>query len=240
MVFDPLIKAALAELIGTTLLVLLGNGVIANVVLKNTYGENSGLLFVSFGWAMAAFIALFVTIPYSGGHLNPVVTLALALYGSFDWNGVLPFIICQMLGGALGAGLVFILYRTPFYLTQSKQIKLSVFCTSPSVPNFIENFLSEFVATFILVFAILRVGPSLSIFGHLAGLPFSFLILGLSLSLGGTTGCALNPARDLSPRILHAILPFPGKGSSNWSYSWIPVFGPLFGSIFAVGFAKLL
>lgn len=240
MVFNPLVKAAFAELIGTALLIFLGNGVVANSVLKKTYGENSGLIVVSFGWAMAAFIALFATIPYSGGHLNPVVTLALALHGSFSLKGVLPFVICQMLGGALGAALVFLFYHAHFRVTQSPEAKLSVFCTLPALPNVFDNLLSEVIATFILVFVILRVGPSLTIFGHLAGLPYSFLMLGLGLSLGGTTGCALNPARDLSPRMVHALLSFPFKGSSQWSYAWIPVVGPFIGSLLAVVAVKFL
>lgn len=240
MLFDPLLKAAVAELIGTTLLIFLGNGVVANVFLKKTYGENSGILAIGFGWAMAAFISLFVTMPYSGGHLNPVVTLALALHGSFPWHGVLPFVCCQMLGGILGSGLVFLFYKSHFEITESANAKLAVFCTIPALSNILTNFFAEVISAFILVLFVLRSGSLFENLGYLSALPASFLMLGLGLSLGGTTGCALNPARDLSPRIMHAILPIPGKGSSNWAYSWIPFFGPLLGSVVAVFFVKLL
>ncbi|OHX14835.1 MIP/aquaporin family protein [Chromobacterium sphagni] len=226
---NPLI----GEFIGTALLVLLGNGVVANVLLKNTKGHNSGLIVVAFGWAMAVFVGVFSVAAISGAHLNPAVSVALAVAGKFAWNKVPGYVAAQMLGGMAGAGLMWLIYRKHYETTDCADTKLATFCTGPAIRSLPGNLVSEIVATFVLVFAILSmVAPKVSL-GAIDALPVALLVLGIGVSLGGTTGYAMSPARDLAPRIMHAILPIPGKRDSDWGYSWVPVIGSLIGGTLA-------
>ncbi len=221
------------EFIGTALLVLLGNGVVANVLLKNTKGHNSGLIVIAFGWAMAVFVGVFSVAAISGAHLNPAVSVALAVAGKFAWSKVPGYVLAQMLGGMAGAFLVWLMYRQHYESTDDAGLKLATFCTGPAIRSLPGNLLSEVLATFVLVFAILSmVAPKLSL-GAMDALPVALLVLGIGVSLGGTTGYAMSPARDLAPRIMHALLPIPGKGSSDWGYSWVPVVGSLLGGTLA-------
>ena len=223
----------IAELLGTAILILLGNGVVANVVLKQTKGEASGWLVVTLGWGLAVFIAVAVVAPASGGHINPAVTLALAAAGSFPWKEVPLYWAAQLLGAALGAALVFLFYRQHFDTTEDADAKLAVFCTAPAIRGAAHNFFSELVGTFILVLAVLKMAtPGIGL-GALDALPVGLLVLAIGLSLGGTTGYAINPARDLAPRAMHALLPVPAKRDSDWSYAWIPVLGPMAGGLLA-------
>lgn len=232
----------IAEFIGTTLLLLLGDGVVANVVLGRTKGSGSGWIVITWGWAMAVFIGVFAVAVYSGGHINPAVTIGLAVAGKFPWADVPGYIVAQMLGGAFGAFLVWLHYRQHFGATDDRDLKLAVFCTAPNMRNYAENFVSEVIATFVLVFAVLYLaapsvaGPDGSAggLGALDALPVALVVLAIGLSLGGPTGYAINPARDLSPRIMHQILPIAGgKRDSDWGYAWIPVAGPIVGGILA-------
>ncbi len=223
----------ISEFIGTALLITLGNGVVANVVLHKTYGQSSGWIVITFGWAIAVFVGVFVSGTASGAHLNPAITFALAAVGKFSWAKVPLYITAQILGGMLGSFLVFILYRKHFDETENPASKLAVFCTSPAIPNTLYNFLSEFIGTFIFVLCALYIVASKNSLGALDALPVALLVLGIGLSLGGTTGYAINPARDIGPRLVHAILPMKNKGNSNWSYSWIPIIGPIAGGFLA-------
>lgn len=228
----------IAEFIGTFLLLLLGDGVVANVVLNKTKGNNSGWIVITFGWAIAVFVAVFVVAPFSGAHINPAVTLGLALTGNFEWSMVPSYLIAQFLGGAFGAGLVWLHYRNHFEETEDGEAKLAVFCTGPAIRNTASNLISEIIGTFVLVFGVLyiagaMVGGQPASLGALDALPVGLLVLGIGLCLGGTTGYAINPARDLGPRIMHAILPISKKGDSDWGYAWIPVVGPFLGAILA-------
>ena len=226
-------SAFIAEVIGTMILILLGDGVVGNVVLKDTKGNNSGLIVITFGWAIAVFVGVFVSADYSGAHLNPAVTVGLAAAGKFAWSGVPMYIAAQMLGAAIGAFLVWLHYKDHFAVTESPDDKLGVFATGPAIRNTVSNLISEIIGTFVLVFAVLYMtGPKDSL-GSLHALPVALVVLGIGLSLGGTTGYAINPARDLAPRIMHAILPIPGKKDSDWAYSWIPVVGPILGGVIA-------
>src|SRR4051812_17277496 len=225
----------LGELIGTAILILLGDGVVANVILKNTKGNNSGWIVITFGWAMAVFVGVFVTATASGAHLNPAVTLSLAAAGKFSWNSVPLYLAAQMLGACLGAFLVWLQYKSHFDITENQDAKLAVFCTGPAIRSPVANFISEVIGTFILVFAILHVSSPQGGLGSLDALPVALVVLVIGLSLGGTTGYAINPARDLGPRLMHALLPIPGKRDSDWGYSWIPVAGPLVGALLAAG-----
>ncbi|BBF87485.1 glycerol uptake facilitator protein [Aquitalea magnusonii] len=221
------------EFIGTALLVLLGNGVVANVLLSNTKGHNSGLIVIAFGWAMAVFVGVFSVAAISGAHLNPAVTVALAVAGKFEWARVPGYVLSQMLGGMMGALLVWVMYRKHYETTDCADLKLATFCTGPAIRSLPGNLLSEVLATFVLVFAILSmVAPKMSL-GAMDALPVALLVLGIGVSLGGTTGYAMSPARDLAPRIMHALLPIPGKGSSDWGYAWVPVVGSLLGGTLA-------
>jgi glycerol uptake facilitator protein len=223
----------MGEFIGTALLVLLGNGVVANVLLKNTKGHNSGLIVVAFGWAMAVFVGVFSVAAISGAHLNPAVSVALAVAGKFPWDKVPGYVATQMLGGMAGAGLMWLIYRKHYETTDCADTKLATFCTGPAIRSLPGNLVSEIVATFVLVFAILSmVGPKMSL-GAIEALPVALLVLGIGVSLGGTTGYAMSPARDLAPRIMHAILPIPGKRDSDWGYAWVPVVGSLLGGTLA-------
>lgn len=220
----------LFEFIGTAILILLGDGVVANVILKGTKGHNSGWVVITIAWGLAVFVAAFISAPYSGGHLNPALTLALALAGVFKGN-VIGYIIAQMLGGIVGASLVYLFYKPHFDAEENSTTKLAVFCTIPAIRNYTNNFICEMIGTFLLVFGILFAAGA-----EMPGpYPVALLIVVIGMSLGGTTGYAINPARDLGPRIAHAILPIKGKRDSDWAYSWIPILGPLVGALLAAG-----
>ena len=231
----------IAEILGTMLLLLLGDGVVANVVLRGTKGENAGWIVITFGWAMGVFVGVFVVALYSGAHLNPAVTVGLAVAGKFAWADVPLYVVAQFVGAALGAFLVWLHYRDHFGATESGDAKLAVFCTGPAIRRTSSNFISEVVGTFVLVFGVLYlsapdvagVDGAAGGLGALDALPVGLLVLAIGLSLGGTTGYAINPARDLSPRLMHALLPIPGKRDSDWGYAWIPVAGPLAGAVLA-------
>jgi glycerol uptake facilitator protein len=223
-----------AELIGTAILLLLGNGVVANVLLRGTKGEGSGWLVINWGWGMAVFVAIFITARFSGAHLNPAVTLGLALAGEFEMARVPGYILAQMLGAMIGAGLVWAHYYPHWALTEDRDLKLAVFSTGPAVRHTGANFLSEVIGTFVLVFGVLFLATPDVGLGGLDALPVGLLVLVIGISLGGTTGYGINPARDLGPRIMHALLPMPGgKRDSDWRYSWIPVAGPFAGAVLA-------
>lgn len=230
--------AFLGEFIGTAILILLGNGVVANVILKQTKGENSGWIVITLGWGIAVFTGVFVSASASGAHLNPAVTIGLAVAGSFAWGKVGLYILAQFLGAFLGSILVWLQYYKHFEVTEEKDLKLGVFCNAPAIRHYGLNLLAEVIGTFVLVFAIFyisgaKVGEQSASLGALDALPVALLVLGIGLSLGGSTGYAINPARDLGPRIMHALLPIPNKGKNDWAYAWIPVVGPILGGILA-------
>ena len=229
-----------AELLGTMFLILLGTGVVANVVLKGTKGNDAGWMVITTGWALAVFVGVVVAGPYSGAHLNPAVTLGLAIAGKFAWGKVALYIIAQILGAIIGAILMWIVYKDHFNATTDPDAQLSVFSTGPAIKNRVFNLLSEIVGTFVLVFVVfyftnaeLTNDATPIGLGSIGALPVAFLVWAIGLSLGGTTGYAINPARDLGPRIAHAILPIKDKGSSEWKYAWIPITGPLLGAAIA-------
>ena len=223
----------LAEFVGTTLLVLLGNGVVANVILQKTKGHGSGLVVIALGWGMAVFVAVLCTAAASGAHLNPSVTVALALTDKFPWADVPGYVAMQMLGGMTGAFLVWVVYYKHFEVTDDGDTKLAVFCTGPAIRGTFGSLASEIIATFVLVFAVLNMAaPELGL-GAISALPVGLVVLGIGVSLGGTTGYAMSAARDLGPRIVHALLPIPGKRDSDWRYAWVPVVGPLIGATLA-------
>lgn len=227
-------SAFMGELIGTALLIIMGNGVVANVVLNKTKGNNGGLIVITFGWAMAVFMGVYISTKLGGGgHLNPAVTIAMAAFNSFDSALILPYIGGQLAGAFLGAVLVWATYKLHFDATEDKELKLAVFCTGPAIPHTGFNLLSETIGTAVLVFAALSFSPAASSLGTLDALPVSLVVLGIGLSLGGPTGYAINPARDLAPRIAHFILPIKNKRDSNWGYSWVPVLGPIIGAVAA-------
>jgi glycerol uptake facilitator len=224
----------LGEFIGTALLIILGDGVVANVVLNKTKGNNGGWIVITFGWAIAVFIAVFVSSHFSKAHLNPAVTFGMAYVGNgFDWKDVPAYIGGQMTGAMTGAFIVWLNYRLHFNATQDADAKLAVFCTGPAIRNPFTNLLTEITGTFVLVFGVLYIAAPSSSLGALDALPVALVVLGIGLSLGGPTGYAINPARDLGPRIMHFILPISNKRDSDWSYSWIPVIGPLLGGLIA-------
>ena len=230
----------MAELIGTMLLILLGDGVVANVVLNDTKGNNSGWIVITTGWALAVFVGITVAGPYSGAHLNPAVTIGLAIAGKFAWSLVLPYIAAQMLGAFMGAFLVWLMYYDHLQRTNNPGSVLAVFCTGPAVRNYVSNIASEIIGSFVLIFVVFYVTKGEIIptktaigLGSVGAIPVAFLVWAIGLSLGGTTGYAINPARDLGPRIMHAILPIKSKGSSDWAYAWIPILGPILGATIA-------
>lgn len=232
-----------AEFLGTMVLILLGNGVVANVVLRKTKGEGSGWIVITAGWGMAVFVAVLMVGPMSGAHINPAVTLGLALSGLFEWSKVIPFILAQVLGAMAGGFLVYLFYKDHFQATEDKDAILACFCTAPNIRNKKINFLSETIGTFVLIFAVLFVNlPHIEIdgvnqvkvgLGSLEALPVGLVVFAIGLSLGGTTGYAINPARDLGPRLVHAFIPLKEKGGSDWNYSWIPILGPILGASIA-------
>lgn len=243
-----MLEACIAELIGTMILILLGNGVVAGVVLNKTKSHNGGWIVITFAWGLAVFLGVLVAGPISGAHLNPAVTLALAIAGKFSWAWVIPFILSQIIGAMVGQFLVWMIYYPHYSVTTDTELKLVTHCTTPAIKHLPSNFTSEVVGTFVLVLAILAmhgvvihtsdssVVTAYPIdMGALGGIPVAFVVIAIGLSLGGTTGYAINPARDFGPRLFHAIMPIQGKGSSQWSYAWIPVLGPFTGSVVATG-----
>jgi len=230
----------IAEIIGTFLLILLGCGVNANVVLKDTKGHDSGWIVITTGWAFAVYIAVVVAAPYSGAHINPAVSIGLAAAGEFSWSMVPSYLLAQFIGAMLGALLVWLVYKDHFDRTVEQASKLGVFSTSPAIRNTFANLLGEISGTFVLIFAVLfftdatmEESDAIIGLGSLGAIPVAFVVWGIGLCLGGTTGYAINPARDLGPRIMHALLPIKNKGGNDWSYSWIPVIGPILGGVFA-------
>ncbi|BDD03476.1 MIP/aquaporin family protein [Aureibacter tunicatorum] len=232
------------EFIGTMLLILLGNGVVANVVLNSTKGNNGGWIVITLGWGLGVFVGVLVAGPYSGAHLNPAVTFGLALAGKFDWFFVPVYIIAQLLGAMLGAMLVFLFYKDHYKVSSDQGAMLATFCTGPAIRHKARNFFCEMIGTFVLLISVFYIqGPDANIadtevlsigLGSVGAIPIAFVVVAIGLSLGGTTGYAINPARDLGPRFMHAILPIPGKGGSDWSYSFVPILGPLAGAVLAV------
>lgn len=220
----------LAELIGTALLILLGNGVVAGVVLRGTKSENAGWIVITFGWALAVTFAIYTVGGVSGAHLNPAVTVALAASGQFDWALAPLYLSGQLTGAFLGACLVYLHYLPHWGRTEDPGAKLAVFCTGPAIRHTPGNFISEFLGTFVLLFGLSALGVNRFAEG-LNPMVVGALVLAIGISLGGTTGYAINPARDLGPRLAHALLPIPGKGGSDWRYAWIPIAGPLAGGI---------
>lgn len=223
----------LAEILGTAILIVLGDGVVANVVLKQTKGEGGGWIVITFGWGMGVFVAVLCVGAFSGAHINPAVTIGLAVAGKFSWASVPLYIVAQMIGAAIGAVLVWLQYRPHFESTDDPDGKLAVFCTGPAIRDTTSNLIAEIVGTTILLMAVLySAAPDVGL-GALDALPIGLVVLAIGLSLGGTTGYAINPARDLAPRLMHAILPIPGKRDSDWGYSWIPITGPVIGAVLA-------
>lgn len=225
----------IAELIGTMILIILGDGVVAEVLLKKSKGEGGGWIVITTGWGLAVAIAVYAVGRISGAHINPAVTIALATIGRFPWDQVPGYIAAQMIGAFLGAVIVWLHYLPHWAVTEDKNLKLAVFSTIPAIRNYATNLLSEIIGTFVLVFGVLAIGASVSN-PDIAPLLVGFLVWGIGLSLGGPTGYAINPARDLGPRIAHAILPIPGKRDSDWGYAWIPVVGPIIGGILGAVF----
>lgn len=227
-------SAYLGEFLGTMILILLGDGVVANVCLSKTKGNSSGWIVITTGWALAVAIPAFIFGSISGAHFNPALTIALAAIGNFEWNQVPGYIGCQFAGAIIGAILVWLTYLPHWKETEDKGAKLGVFCTAPAIRNLPANLLTEIIGTFMLVFGILGLGEAVWADG-LKTAAVGGLIWVIGLTLGGPTGYAINPARDLGPRIAHAILPIPDKGGSDWGYSWVPILGPIIGAL-AAGF----
>lgn len=232
----------IAELLGTLILILLGGGVVANVLLKGTNGNNGGWIVITTGWALAVFTGVVIAGPYSGAHLNPAVTLAMVITGSLGYQDALLYLIAQFLGAMSGAFLVWLMYKDHFNETEDPGLKQAVFCTSPAIRNLPINLIGEILGTFVLILAVFFfTDGEVSIeqtktpigLGSVGAIPVAFVVWVIGLSLGGTTGYAINPARDLGPRIMHAILPIKNKASFNASYAWVPVIGPLIGASIA-------
>jgi glycerol uptake facilitator protein len=233
----------LAEFLSTAILILLGNGVVANVVLNKTKGNAGGWIVITTAWALAVFVGVVIAAPYSGAHLNPAVTIAFAIAGKFSWSLVPEYVLAQLLGAMLGALVVWLKYIDHFKATEDKGLKLAAFSTGPAIKNTPANLFSEVIGSFVLLFVIFHITTAEITdtktpvgLGSIGAIPVMFLVWAIGLSLGGTTGYAINPVRDLGPRIMHSILPVSDKGSSEWSYAWIPVIGPLVGA----GLAALL
>jgi glycerol uptake facilitator protein len=232
----------IAEVFGTGLLVLLGDAVVAGVLLARSKSQNSGWIVITAAWAFAVFVGVVVAGPISGAHLNPAVTIGLAVQGATPWDKVPVYLIGEFVGAFIGATLVAIHYWDHFKETEDQGLKLAVFSTGPNIRNYALNTVSEIIGTFVLVFVSFAFGTNGTSDGvglapgglaSLGALPVAILVWSIGLSLGGTTGYAINPARDLGPRIIHAILPIPGKGDSDWGYAWVPVVGPIIGAILA-------
>ena len=230
----------LGELIGTFILVLLGNGVVANVVLNKSKGNNAGWITIAAGWGIALFVAVYAVAASSGAHLNPAVSIGLAAAGKFAWSSVPIYALGQMLGAMLGALVVWITYRQHFDATTDPNMQLAAFCSGPAIRNPFYNIITEAVGTFMLVFGVMMIVSPQSSLGALDALPVALLLFGIGLSLGGPTGFAVNPARDLGPRIMHAILPMTNKRDSDWGNAYVPILGGFIGGLIAAGVYSLL
>src|SRR5215213_2210826 len=247
-------KAYIAEFIGTMILIILGDGVVAGVLLRNSKAENSGWIVITFGWGMAVAVAVYCVGQFSGAYINPAVTLGFAVTGQFagplsGWGVAIGYIIAQFLGAFVGAVIVWLAYLAHWGETEDTGLKLGVFCTAPAIYNTPANLITEIIGTFVLVFGVLGIianagavgGGAAAVIGSgINPLLVGLLVLGIGLSLGGPTGYAINPARDLGPRIAHAVLPIAGKGGNDWGYSWIPVVGPIIGGILGAATFALL
>jgi len=228
-------NAFFAEFIGTAIILVFGGGVVANVILNKTKGNNSGWIVITFGWAVGVFTGVFIAAPFSGAHLNPAITLALVIVHKFSPDLVLTYIAAQVLGAMFGAFLVWLAYKKHFDATEDGDVKLAIFCTAPNIRHYGYNLMTEIIGTFVLTLAVLYMAaPGIGL-GALNALPVALVVLGLGLSLGGPTGYAINPARDLGPRIMHFLLPIPLKRNSDWSYAWVPIVGPFVGAALAAG-----
>ena len=233
----------IAEIIGTAFLILLGGGVVANVVLKGTHGNSGGWIVITTAWALAVFVGVVIAGPYSGAHLNPAVTLAMFVAGNIEGDAALTYVVAQFIGAMLGAFTVWLIYQDHFKVTSDAGAKRAVFCTAPAIRNLPVNLISEIVGTFVLLFAVfyftdatLKNEPDVAIpigLGSLGAIPVAFVVWVIGLALGGTTGYAINPARDLGPRIVHALLPIKDKAGFDTQYAWVPVIGPLLGGSLA-------
>ena len=243
----------LAEFIGTTLLVIFGNGVVANVVLARTKGNNAGWIVITAGWGFAVYIGAFCAAPFSGAHLNPAVTIAMVVAGKLAPGQMIGYLVAQMLGGIIGGALVYLFYREHFKVSDNADGKLACFCTAPNIRHLPQAFFCEVLGTFVLVLPIFlmtsatirfpTIGDNAAVavgLGSVGLVPVALLVFGIGLSLGGTTGYAINPARDLGPRLAHFLLPIPGKRDSDWSYAWVPVVGPVIGGLLAAAVNSLL
>ncbi len=241
---------ALAEFIGTALLIILGDGVVANVLLNRSKAQNSGWIVITSGWALGVFVAVFAVGRISGAHLNPAVSVAMAISGNFAWAEVPGYIFAQVLGAMFGGGIVWLAFLPHWKITEDPAAKLAVFCTAPAIPCVLANLLCEIIGTFVLLFGIFCLKgatgqpPGAAVYpidlGAIGALPVALLVMAIGLSLGGPTGYAINPARDFGPRLVHAILPIAGKGDSGWGYAWIPIAGPLVGgSLAAIAYVAL-
>ena len=234
-------SAFTGELVGTALLIVLGDGVVANCILDKTKGNGGGLIAITFGWAIAVFAGVYTSNALGGsGHLNPAVTIALAAINKLDPSLIVTYLSAQFAGAFLGAIIVWLSYKNHFDSTNNSDLKLAVFCTSPAIRKPLNNIITEIIGTFVLVFGALLMSAPIQSMGALDALPVALLVLGIGLSLGGPTGYAINPARDLGPRIAHFILPIPNKRDSDWGYSWIPVIGPIIGGLMAAFVFKSL
>jgi glycerol uptake facilitator len=240
----------LGEVVGTAVLIMLGDGVVAGVLLNRSKAQNGGWIVITWAWGLAVFMGVLTSLAVSGGvaHLNPAVTLGLAVIDKADWSDVPTLIAGQFIGAFIGATLVWLAYLPHWPQTEDKGLKLAVYCTGPAIRNTVANLITEIIGTAILVFGILSIsglsftsGEATTVLtGALAtgALPVALLVLVIGLSLGGPTGYAINPARDLGPRIMHFILPIAGKGDSDWGYAWIPVIGPIIGGVAGAALAK--
>ena len=222
-----------AEFFGTAIILVFGGGVVANVLLDKTKGNNSGWIVITFGWAVGVFTGILIAAPFSGAHLNPAVTLALVIADKFPLKQLPMYVCAQLLGAMFGAFLVWVAYKKHFDITDDADSKLAVFCTAPNIRHYWYNILTEAIGTFVLVLAVLYMAKPEVGLGALSALPVALVVLGLGLSMGGPTGYAINPARDLGPRIVHFFLPIHGKRDSDWKYAWVPILGPFLGASLA-------
>jgi glycerol uptake facilitator protein len=229
-----------AELIGTMFIILLGNGVVANVLLAKSKGQNGGWIVITFGWAIAVFVGVYSSATVSGAHLNPAISIALAAIGKFEWALVPSYILAQLLGAMTGSLLMWLAYKKHFDEVNDADAMMAIFCTAPAIRNTVANLATEIIGTFVLMLGVLFIAAPQNSLGALDALPVALLVLGIGLSLGGPTGYAINPARDLGPRIMHFILPIKNKRNSDWSYSWVPVVGPVIGALIAAGVWSVL
>ncbi|HET8713445.1 MAG TPA: MIP/aquaporin family protein [Gemmatimonadales bacterium] len=235
----------LAEVLGTMLLIILGDGVVANVVLNKTKGQNSGWIVITAGWAFGVTVAVYAVGTFSGAHLNPAVTIGLASIGKFAWASVPGYVGAQLLGAFLGGAIVWLAYLPHWGETADPAAKLAVFCTGPAIRNPVSNIITEVIGTAVLVLGVLAILTPKNLnpdYGWNVGLGpalVGIIVWAIGLSLGGPTGYAINPARDLGPRIAHAVLPIRGKGHSDWGYAWIPVVAPIIGGLIAAFLYKL-